>query len=253
MAPPAKLYKYRQLDANTIHSIVSSVVYFARPDAFNDPFDCKLHPTNYEGTDEEYRAYFTKGLSSHHPSDNVAQQVDDLICRAVHRDERALDKRWEEVQSELNHDSGVFCLSADPAHILMWSHYADCHKGCCLEFSTGVGGFKSARRVNYPPSYPKHRFLDCVNNDQLLSDLTVYTKSKLWEYEQEWRISRMEGPKLYHYEQSALTGIIFGFYMKPEQRDMIRRLVEKRNPSVQLYEAVLWKREFKMQIRPALF
>ena len=54
------------------------------------------------------------------------------------------------------------------------------------------------------------------------------------------------------FEQVALTGIIFGSQMAPEHRDLLARLVAGRNPSVQLYQAHPWKREFKMQIDPIL-
>lgn len=246
-----KLYKYKPLNTRTIQTIVNSVVYFALPDSLNDPFDCRLRPTSYEGTDEEYRAYFTN-LWKCKPSDpmEISRRVDEVIIRKqLHRDPKSMDANWDEVQSSVNKRRGVFCLAADPANILMWSHYGDSHKGCCLEFSTDANVFKAARKVNYPPIYPNHRFLDFVGNDELLLNLTIFTKANLWEYEKEWRVlDDGKGAGLCSFDQEALTGIIFGYWMPPEQKIMLHELVKDRNPPVQLYQAIPWKCEFKMQI-----
>ena len=36
------LYKFRAIDKHLIESLVSQSLYFARPDALNDPFDCQI-------------------------------------------------------------------------------------------------------------------------------------------------------------------------------------------------------------------
>ena len=253
MSLPNKLYKYRHLNTYTIQTIVNSVVCFTMPDSLNDPFDCRLRPTSYEGTDEEYRAYFTN-LWKHKPDEptDVARRVDEvIITKQAHRDSKYMDERWDEVQGSVNKRRGVFCLAADPANILMWSHYGDSHRGCCLEFSTNASVFKAARKVDYPTSYPNHRFLDFVGNDERLLNLTIFTKANLWEYEKEWRVlDAGKGAGLYSFEQDALTGIIFGYLMPLEQKMLLHKLVKNRNPPVQLYQATPWKHEFKMQILP---
>ncbi len=40
---------------------------------------------------------------------------------------------------------GVACFSAKVDDILRWSHYADGHRGSCLEFDTGLEPFSKAR------------------------------------------------------------------------------------------------------------
>ena len=48
----------------------------------------------------------------------------------------------------------IYCLTPIPNNILMWSHYADNHKGICLEFDTSIRLFGTAREVDYRETYP---------------------------------------------------------------------------------------------------
>lgn len=53
-------------------------------------------------------------------------------------------------------ETGVFCLSEIPDHILMWSHYADSHTGICIKFeaTSHTQFFGLAQRVCYQTTYP---------------------------------------------------------------------------------------------------
>ena len=103
-----------------------------------------------------------------------------------------------------------------PDNILMWSHYADNHKGICLlEFARNNPLICHARPVRYRKEYPEwtpHAIMDGNTIEPVL------TKARDWCYEREFRIiaSDLEGPtKLYHgtfikLPPSALTAIIIG-------------------------------------------
>ena len=188
-------------------------------------------------------------------SDEQAEKlIEGKISNGCLQDKNFFDEIGENARRDLVDKTAILSLSADPTQILMWSHYANSHKGCCLEFSTQHMPFKRARKVRYPPRYPNVNFLEVNDsNDDRKNAKFVETlfcnKAKFWKYEQEWRVLG-DKPALYSYEPTALTGIIFGHCMTPEDKDIVRRVVEKRNPQIQLYQARPWKREFKMQIFP---
>ncbi|NOT35985.1 MAG: DUF2971 domain-containing protein [Saprospiraceae bacterium] len=77
---------------------------------------------------------------------------------------------------------------------LLWSHYADSHKGCCLEFNISclpIGQIAFFRKVVYSNDPIDVRLFDIVlNQPQFLLKLvkTQVTKTKDWEYENEWRL-----------------------------------------------------------------
>jgi hypothetical protein len=248
---PPHLYKYYEFNERSISVMVKNVIYFAHAEQFNDPFDCRIR-LNYTGRDEDWKVFLGRTLRECDPTLTTAQiesMIDQKIREGQLRDEKNFEHWEEETRRHQLNKSRILSLSADPALILMWSHYAGAHQGCCLKFSTKQAFFKRARRVHYPRSYPNVRFLDCVDDRAKFVKTMLLTKSKLWKYEKEWRIIGDE-PRLYKYDPVALTGIIFGFRMKPEHKDLIGRLVGKRNPPVQLYQAIPWKHKFKMQIVP---
>jgi len=79
----------------------------------------------------------------------------------------------------------IYCLAPDPCSTLMWSHYADNHRGVCLEFATNNDLFRCAQKVIYLRKYPvwrPHKLLETSIEEALL------TKSKDWQYEEEYRV-----------------------------------------------------------------
>lgn len=249
---PAHLYKYRRFNEETISIIVNSAIYFAKADDFNDPFDCKVR-FNYEGTDEEWRTALTQMLTQHHPElsiEVICRMVDSKMKEGGHRDLKLLESAEDYARRGQIDSKGILCLTASPTNILMWSHYADNHNGCCLEFSTTTRIFKDAEPVDYAPEYPKVRYLDSFGKPDIHARLTLRTKSILWSYEEEWRVLSSKGPDLYKYDKDSLTGVICGYWMKPENADLIRNLVKDRTPKIALYRAIPEERRFGMKLLP---
>ena len=59
--------------------------------------------------------------------------INDLFKKEV---KIAAEKSFEERNKINLYERGVCCFSEKKDDILMWSHYADGHKGFCLEFIT---------------------------------------------------------------------------------------------------------------------
>jgi hypothetical protein len=80
---------------------------------------------------------------------------------------------------------------------LMWAHYANCHKGFCIEYRLGKNDFRTDNKLNLSASRmfkmtyedPYKKPLDFSNPETTLSSRTAFAyKSKDWEYENEIRI-----------------------------------------------------------------
>jgi len=96
-------------------------------------------------------------------------------------------------------DIGVFSLTANLKSILSWSHYADSHRGFCVGFHTWnlkaflekCGLLLDLRPVNYSGEYP---FINGYRtSDEETTNKIVWTKSKDWGYEAEYRILYLTG------------------------------------------------------------
>ena len=119
----------------------------------------------------------------------------------------------------------------------MWAHYADKHKGLCLEFdgSANYEFFGKAQSVKYRNYTPLPLDEDPVKQIERV----ILTKAKHWRYEQEYRIVRPgEACRALEYPQEHLTGVIFGCRMVADElRQMIKQWGAEGNCRVAFFEA----------------
>ena len=89
----------------------------------------------------------------------------------------------------------VYSVSATRDPILLWSHYSDGHKGLALHFDARVVPFDRPIRVHYSNVYPYYRFPAAQDPAASKSaKAMLYTKSRGWLYEKEYRVIRVLAP-----------------------------------------------------------
>lgn len=118
--------------------------------------------------------------------------------------------------------SSFFGSQGLPDNFLMWSHYADGHKGICLIFDAPIGDggdpclrlegseLIALKEVNYSNIVPEINAFDAVGSDQL--ETRARFKLRIWKDEKEYRIieSNTVDPHILKYDFNALQGIVFG-------------------------------------------
>src|SRR5262249_42425154 len=136
-----------------------------------------------------------------------------------------------------------FCLGPDPGNLLMWSHYAESHKGICLEFSTQNAVMCCAQQIEYRREFPILALYSSSHDDNLVP---LLTKSDVWTYESEYRLVAQErGNKTPHdtlvtdhnylkLPEDTLTSIIVGCQGPVEE---VRALVREFAPGVRVRQA----------------
>jgi hypothetical protein len=83
---------------------------------------------------------------------------------------------------------GVLCLSSSNDNMLMWSHYADKHKGFCLGFRMIGNDIFKVRPVDYDGKHIEIKIEDFADNlDRYIKDV-IFNKASNWVYEEEYRI-----------------------------------------------------------------
>jgi len=224
-----------------------------KPADFNDPFDC-LPKFTLEATEHEIKNYLVDRFPKIYP--NLGRHERRAQIKSLLKNKRLLDPNLV-VQLESAHrakimeQTGVFCLSAVPDHILMWSHYTMAHSGICIEFeaTSNTEFFGFAQQVHYQKDYP---VLNIIRDsaDEILRK-ALLTKADFWDYEKEWRITWKDiAPGAYKYPEGLLKGVIFGARIRMQDRDLVLSWIDKMAIKPALYQATLKSIEYGLDINP---
>ena len=142
-----------------------------------------------------------------------------------------------------------FCMAEKPNNILMWSHYADSHKGVCFKFDLlqDLDTFLITIPVDYNSDYPE---FDTLNGNP---SKIIIRKSPYWSYEKEHRTIKVNSPGLHKINKNALVGIIFGCRTSAEDKNEIKRLVKQNEfNDVQFSEAKVNPNAYQLDIIPSI-
>lgn len=217
MSNPTHLYKYQRLTAHSLASLLNETVWLSSPAAFNDPFDCAITLSK-----EKLKESIDHAIEEISRINDIPQEQISNNYKIGKQDSAAYEWLRNSLRTTMQ-KIGVLCLSGTPYEILMWSHYADHHKGFCVEYDFSEGSHlrKLAQPVCYSESIPSLSLANLPSDAKKnFLDVCIFTKAKQWEYEQEWRVIMNEGGRSFQ-APSKVTSVIFGARMPVEERVMI--------------------------------
>ena len=221
---PESFYKYLPIDPSqpiaTQHAISNLLNYrsvFSTRAAFNDLFDSTINYIlpSYSELKESHKKL--KGRIKHEFKESF------------------LGNDWLEKQKTLRININkeldkliIYCVTTDPKNNLMWSHYANSHKGFCIEWDAR---HIKANKIVYQEEIAKIKAIDILNahyaitnnediSEQLLRSMNV--KLSEWEYEKEYRVNlskdsqhlireKIENIRLVEFQPEWIKSIIFGY------------------------------------------
>lgn len=107
----------------------------------------------------------------------------------------------------------IACFSHQASNLMLWSHYASGHKGVCLHFlpSLDIKTFGTLHDVDYKEKFEPVNIIPGELLDDTSLEHLIYTKSKVWEMEQELRLFDFNDKDKYYFKTESLKSIIFGF------------------------------------------
>jgi len=250
--PPIKpmpdiVYKYRSWQ-NEFHKscLTANELYFASPKEINDPFDFRIF-MDYSmlDTDEKKGKYIKRALTQ----ESNQQEVDDLggYDEAFRKNMEWFKEDPNKLQTYFNNKAEeslirfrILCLSEIWDSILMWSHYADQHRGYCLGYDAkSFKNFGLFGGVHYQEDYPRMSPLEAGTFQFML--FHTLCKSKDWSYEREYRIVNIldkierysDKPTIYG--EATIKEVILGLNIKYDDALAIGTLCKKNG--IELYKA----------------
>lgn len=158
----------------------------------------------------------------------------------------------------------ALCFSRRNDNLLLWAHYADNHRGICLQYEFTDDTYRGqCFPVEYSPNQPilekVERYPAGVSAAETLSihkdrEARVFlTKSQDWSYEEEYRLLRLaeepNAPGERRPVPAKLTAIYFGLRTSPQTIEIADRLLQDR-PTVGFWQASLAVGEFRLVFEP---
>lgn len=254
------MYHYQPWNLEWIDNLLTNrQIYFSQPGFLNDPWDCRPYydaecvdnPADHQAQ-VDYFVYAGKkqGVEPHKLTEIEKQWRADkeLVRKGIIQ---ASEQSFEAICAQYR----IYCLSPNSDCQLMWGHYAQAHKGVCLEFSTRNDVFCSALKVIYSEEYPKLSF---ATNDPYENLIPLLVKSKPWGYENEYRLLSEEDEHAKEKEtlrtkkgfltipDESLKTILVGINTPDEELEKLKKLIKEKNPRITLKRAIRNPHRYKI-------
>ena len=241
------IFRYRDFNPNNISALSKGRLYLSSPNKFNDPWDC-----NVDFSIDDFKSSFENmgflkeiesklGLDINSLSEDFKTKIIEECLRAeknVNDEKVLIEQDLSKKHTDYIKDTvKVACFSEVNNSILMWSHYADCHKGFCLEYDIEeLKMYNDIFSFIYPIKYSNVPAEICASFEPEKADnLTIYAtmcKSSHWEYEREWRlvlpeslmIEDVENKGIFYVEIPKPKKIYLGALTSEENEDIVRKI-----------------------------
>ncbi|WP_168798636.1 DUF2971 domain-containing protein [Herbaspirillum sp. ST 5-3] len=241
----ARLYHYQSYTPATRdrleETLRSRTIYLSSPAAFNDPWDCRpwfdLEALEDPKIRDQTIDWFMKiGIRTKAADAHEMRQKPSLLRSIV---EQCAEGIWNDIDEKYR----VYCLTPKDDDLLMWSHYADSHRGICLQFDTHPYPICSAFEVSYNDTLPVSHISESSED---FGFKALLVKAIAWKYENEFRVIALDASRQVkdlpvtqnnrlHIGDDSLVGIIVG--CQCPYADEIIDIVGRYQPSVKVIQA----------------
>jgi len=237
-----KFFNYNEKNPEYLEDLfLNRNLYHSLPEKLNDPFECK---PLFSVKNTPHQQYLLR------------KSLMDLVKRRGHSNSQARDivsknmlnpdkLKQDLSESILNiyQEIRVCCFTTTNTNLLLWSHYANSHKGLCVEFDSTHAPINITYKVKYQEHYPTISYP--LERDQTIFK-PILVKSPEWSYENEFRsIMHPSAPSqppqtdtCYILDSKTIKAVYFGANILKENRNRIIDMIN-RGP----FKPTLWQSE----------
>lgn len=232
-----KVYKYIDFDGG-MKMIKNGTLKFSKTEDFNDPYD--LH----EGLIDVQK-------SLEHFSRSIPPEYRFLWPYISLSDKVAY---FEGVLKKQKESFRLSCFSEKKDDILMFSHYADSHKGLCVGFEIRINQIPEKRMIILPVKYVDdfepvaYEYDNIDQNHVLLNYLSC--KSTCWGYEKEVRLvgQGLKNSFIEFCEFANITEVYAGLAMGSEEKDELETLLKTVSKEIKMYSYKRSQNKFSLEL-----
>ena len=283
---PKSLYRFRACDEMTVDAFQNDIIYAVTADKFNDPYDTLVR-YDLEGIEKwvntvintetlgQMRTWFAQGWDLPNEVNHIiTTEMSDVLKAALSsiEDINDFEGRIEETRKRMismietyfpilseatKRYSAIACLSESVESILMWSHYANSHKGFALEYNFRPTLEEPIKNVGlFPVVYSEERFdisdyiawafLRIIGFPAKMPDISASIKNALWKsnvwaYEKEWRMIDSTTREITNEKASAIhykpVAIYYGLHMSINDKKKLHEVAQEKG--IKEYEMYL--------------
>lgn len=292
------LVRFRPISANNLNALKGDRLYYSTPNNFNDPYDTLIY-ANYSQIIKDIYSNLEVGMDDYLdnlkdkdiPNAKFLAGYGYAVWNGSKKDEilntffTQIYKSIKELKETLRKNVRIICFSEDYLSMLMWSHYADNHKGFAIIYN--INDIENAENyTNSGELIRKKPILKQVTYAEKQSDLTfeveeyirayrmgnlgdvvptpltlsqdklrrmITEKSPDWSYEKEWRIIpkhiSLEHESNLGYMSIKPKGIILGSMCSDKEQRKIMDICALKMVPVFKSELNYWEPGYKLEVR----
>jgi hypothetical protein len=286
-------YKYFDYEG-ALKTLGNKTIRLSSPRLFNDPFDMNFTLRPPFASAQEFNLMFArraaKMISAGHPLPwskkipdktklELAVNLKDLlneeqIVTLLMKPLEGYSQHYENQIKKTNvekhtflKDLFVYCLTEDHKNLLMWSHYAQKHKGVVIKFDCIKeldNIFFAAKKVNYSEQFVTfgtlESWIDFIDGGHGIDTESLYekiitTKSRCWEQEREWRIvvplQEYTGKDyaFFKLNEREVSEIYLGCKMLHQERQNLIDLIRQEFPAAKIFEFIKSEQTFSLEAK----
>ncbi len=258
---PSELFKYTKV-RNAKDLLYDNIMYLPQLSELNDPFEGSLLCDEGKVGDfyanckiDEFMGYIEEELNGEDYDENHFKNLGKLLLRFQSHD------KLSEIRNILTDEVYVICLSERKDITSLWAHYANNHRGICIEYDLVNTKTKLFKNLCFPIEYLddydltkdiKYSF-NKNSFDYNLKIKPLLLKAKDWSYEEEWRII-FDDSIISEYKENFYPYEPYIKFLKPQKVYMGMDISEKdekliknicKIKEIPLFKAIKNKEEYK--------
>lgn len=276
---PKNLFRFRACNELSVGAFQNDIIYAVTADKFNDPYDTLVR-YDLEGVEKwvntvmntetlvQMKTWFAEGWNLPNEVNHIlTTEMTDVLKVALSSIEnqniKDFEGRIEETRKRMismietyfpilseasKRYSSIACFSESIDSILMWSHYADSHKGFALEYDFRPTLEQPIKNVGlFPVVYSEERFdisdyiawafLRIIGFPAKMPDISASIKNALWKsdvwaYEKEWRMIDSTPRDITDEKASAIhykpVAIYYGRHMSGDDKRQLHEVAKEK-------------------------
>lgn len=164
--------KFRKLNFNSLEEVCNALCENKKDHTLDIIKTSKLYASDLSGLNDVQEYLYLYQTSENLNKDDLKNKLENIFFQKKQKRICCFSQKYH--QDDFNQN-------------LMWSHYANSHKGLRIDFDFNIENERLVKKVKYQKPKVIKKLDDIIDNQELLEEIMI-SKLPCWKYEQESRV-----------------------------------------------------------------